>query len=189
MIIIAMLPHVNPPLEKAQEQSPAAGAMLIEMFWPDEHKSDVDLWVRGPAGIPVGFSNRSGKNLNLLRDDLGTIGDYTNRNYEHMFSRALRPGEYQVNVALYQHRKPDPLPIPVRVRVTAAKERGDQMKQVFVTDVKLLQEDDEQTALRFEIGGEGKVSCPDREPSCSSMFHYIQPYYESLWRLSRRSEG
>jgi len=40
----------------------------------DAALAHVDLWVQAPGDVPVGYSNKSGGVLNLLRDDLGKEG-------------------------------------------------------------------------------------------------------------------
>ena len=65
-------------------------------------KSVVDLWVKAPDDIPVGYSNRGGLFFNLLRDDLGVYKDPTPINYEVAYSRGINPGEHIVNLHLYR---------------------------------------------------------------------------------------
>lgn len=60
------------------------------MHWPSDMENDVDLWVKAPGEGPVGFWNQGGEVFNLLRDDLGAIGDATDENYEVSYSRASR---------------------------------------------------------------------------------------------------
>jgi hypothetical protein len=55
----------------------APGNVAVEMQWPDKLDADVDLWVQAPGDAPVGYSNKSGRVFNLLRDDLGKAQDMT----------------------------------------------------------------------------------------------------------------
>ena len=85
--------------------------MIVEVRWPDQLDSDVDLWVQAPGDVPVGYSNKGGAIFNLLRDDLGQRADATGMNYEVSYSRGIPPGEYMVNVHLYRNAAgvmPDP---------------------------------------------------------------------------------
>ena len=102
--------------EKEQEEAKAPGNVMVEMHWPNDMPYDVDLWVKAPGELPVGFWNQSGLTFNLLRDDLGVEGDATDRNYEMSYSRGIPSGEYVVNVHMYGH-VPRGVRVPVRVRM------------------------------------------------------------------------
>ena len=64
--------------------------MIVDAQWPDNWRTDVDLWVQAPGDVPVGYSNKGGVIMNLLRDDLGT-NDPTPLRYENQFSRGVPP--------------------------------------------------------------------------------------------------
>ena len=102
-MVILLLPHINPPGKAAQENTQPPGNVIVEVRWPDELDSDVDLWVEAPGDIPVGYSNKGGVIFNLLRDDLGKRADATGMNYEVSYSRGIVPGEYTVNLHLYRN--------------------------------------------------------------------------------------
>ena len=101
--VVLLLPHVNPPQTEAKETGPMPGDMIVEIRWPDELDTDVDLWVKAPGDRPVGYSNRGGLVFNLLRDDLGHSSDLTKLNYEFAYTRGAPAGEYVVNVHLYRN--------------------------------------------------------------------------------------
>ena len=101
-IVILLLPHINPPTV-AEATTDPPGNVLVEVRWPDEFDSDVDLWVQAPGDLPVGYSNTGGDVFNLLRDDLGHSKDVTNVNYEVAYSRGTPAGEYTVNLHLYRN--------------------------------------------------------------------------------------
>ena len=96
-IVVLLLPHLNPPVQATEATQPP-GNVIVEVRWPDEFDSDVDLWVEAPGDVPVGYSNKGGRIFNLLRDDLGHIGDTTGLNYEIAFSRGTPGGEYTVSL-------------------------------------------------------------------------------------------
>jgi hypothetical protein len=54
----------------------------------------VDLWVQAPGDIPVGYSNKGGLIMNLLRDDLGT-NDPTPLLYENQYSHGVPQASIQ----------------------------------------------------------------------------------------------
>ena len=111
-MVVMILPHLNPSAKADAIESVAApGNVIVEIRWADGSDADVDLWVQAPGDVPVGYSNKGGAIFNLLRDDLGRVGDPTNQNYEISFSRGLPPGEYTANVHLY--RNPSGQPVDV----------------------------------------------------------------------------
>jgi hypothetical protein len=101
-MVVLLLPHLNPPGKAALDNSQPPGNVIVEVRWPDEIDSDVDLWVEAPGDVPVGYSNKGGVIFNLLRDDLGKRADATGMNYEVSYSRGIPAGEYTVNVHLYR---------------------------------------------------------------------------------------
>jgi hypothetical protein len=122
LFLIAFL-LINPVAKKSDIEVKAE--YLIVMTWPDDNPSDMDLWVRDPAGNKVGFRNRDQGLVNLDRDDLGSLNDTINVdgerisvpiNKETVTIRGIVPGEYLVSV--HQYRKSDELAsVPVSVEV------------------------------------------------------------------------
>lgn len=101
VILMILLPHINPPKKENSEDIKTPGNLIVELIWDKNINVDLDLWVAGPSGGPVGFSNQNGKLFNLLRDDLGNFNDITELNYENSFSRGIPDGKYSVNVHWY----------------------------------------------------------------------------------------
>src|SRR4051812_15305824 len=81
---------------RADEQMPQLGEVRVELHWPDGVDTDVDLWVRCPGDVSVGYSNKIGGACTLDRDDLGATNDRTPFNYETARSRGIPAGEYVV---------------------------------------------------------------------------------------------
>lgn len=154
-VIVILFAHVNPKqLNENTNSSSPPGNVLVEISWPSEDDTDVDLWVQAPGDVPVGYSNKGGAVFNLLRDDLGTIADVSGLNYENSYSRGVIAGEYTVNVHLYRNRY-GTLPIPVTVVVSCKPATDDKSKektnQILSTKVELTREGQERTALRFRL--------------------------------------
>ena len=89
---------------------------LVFLSWDDDSGDDIDLWIRDPDGNLLSFRNREAGLMHLDRDDLGLSNDtfynedgtkgwiYINKEVASL--RGFRPGEYLVNVHVY-NRKPD----------------------------------------------------------------------------------
>jgi hypothetical protein len=161
-----MLPYLNPPADRAKSEPP--GNIIVHITWPPGN-TDVDLWVDGPGEfVPVGYSNKGGVLWNLLRDDLGTMPDLTNINYENAYSRGIVPGDYTINVHCYRCRQ---LPVPVYMEVSIAPDAAGSADKVraetiATSRVELRADGQERTAFRFRIDAEGNAD----EASFSTVF-------------------
>lgn len=155
-LVILMLPHLNPPGEKKAESVEPPGNVIVELRWPDDADSDIDLWVQAPGDKPVGYSNKGGVIFNLLRDDLGRRADATGMNYEVSYSRGIPPGEYTVNVHLYRNPSRN-FPIPVTVVTSVKKDTKESAKQILASQIDLDREGQEHTIFRFELDESGNL--------------------------------
>jgi hypothetical protein len=153
-MVILLLPHLNPPGEASEETTQPPGNVIVEVRWPDELDSDVDLWVEAPGDIPVGYSNKGGAIFNLLRDDLGKRADATGMNYEVSYSRGIPAGEYTVNVHLYRNAA-NVFPIPVTVVTSVKKSPKESARQLLATKIELIREGEELTVYRFRLSEDG----------------------------------
>jgi hypothetical protein len=154
-IVLLLLPHLNPPA-RADAETTSPGNVIVELRWPDELNSDVDLWVEAPGDKPVGYSNKGGVAFNLLRDDLGNMADATRMNYEVSYSRGVPTGEYTVNVHLYRNLSGVGM-IPVTVVISVKPTDDTPAKQILATSVELNHEGQEVTALRFSLDEKGQL--------------------------------
>lgn len=148
-VVYILLPLIADPLEKSDEAPAPQGNLIIELYWPDDIDSDIDLWAMAEAdGMPVGYSNKGGPIFNLLRDDLGRTADISGRNQEIMYSRGIPDGLYVVNAHLFSP-KGAKVPIPVKLIVAAKKDDASDYKQLFVVNAELLFYGHERTLARF----------------------------------------
>jgi hypothetical protein len=157
LMAILMMTIVNPPAKSSEVVGVASpGNVIVEAQWAEGLDADVDLWVKAPADKPVGYSNKSGAVFNLLRDDLGKAKDVTDTNYEVSYSRGMPAGEYIANVHMYRGVK---VAYPIKVRVVASLKPDPQSSafQVAATTVELDHENQEVTAFRFRLDGEGRL--------------------------------
>ncbi len=152
--VVLLLPHVNPPPTEAKEAGQTPGDMIVEIRWPDELDTDVDLWVEAPGDRPVGYSNRGGLVFNLLRDDLGHSNDLSNLNYEFAYTRGAPAGEYTVNVHLYRNMSKMEH-IPVSVVVSLRNEQTRSTHVIASENVLLTRVGQEKTVVRFALAENG----------------------------------
>jgi hypothetical protein len=154
--VILLLPHLNPKGTKTADAMEPPGNVIVEVRWPDDLDSDVDLWVQGPGDVAVGYSNKGGKLFNLLRDDLGRRSDATELNYEVSYSRGIVAGEYTVNLHLYRNlaRK---VPIPATIVASVKGSVSESARQLLTTKVALGREGQELTAFRFRLDADGSL--------------------------------
>jgi hypothetical protein len=83
----------------------------VVMTWkPDGYANDIDLWVKPPTGIPIGYSHLQNTYMYLNRDDLGKANDVAVINGKlvpilgHREVTSIRkcvPGDYVVNAQFY----------------------------------------------------------------------------------------
>lgn len=170
-MVIMLLPHLQKKQEEAEDHK-APGNVIVEMHWPSDMYVDVDLWVRAPNATPVGFWNQGNDIFNLLRDDLGVEGDATNENYEISYSRGIRSGEYIVNVHMYG-AVPAGKEVPVKV-VVSVRGKYDTARQLLETTLKLTRRNQEETAFKFRLTGEGELV----KGSVSTLRHPLVTDYE-----------
>ena len=148
------LAHVARKDEEQSKGQTPPGNVIVEMFWDKDIDADVDLWVQGPADVPVGYSNKSGTIFNLVRDDLGKSGDPNSMNYEVSYGRGHWPGEYVVNAMLFRSRD-NKYPVPVRIKVSLQNQQGE-VHEALQSNVELTFEGQETTAFRFRIDEKGE---------------------------------
>jgi hypothetical protein len=172
--VVLILPHINPPVTKTAQDTDPPGNVIVEVRWPDELDSDVDLWVEAPGDVPVGYSNKGGVVFNLLRDDLGKRADATGMNYEVSYSRGITPGEYTVNLHLYRNTA-GVFPIPVTVVTSVKKSAKESARQLLASHIELVREGEELTVYRFKLSEQGDL--------VSGSVHSLQRQLRS-WRPS-----
>ena len=157
LMTVLMMTVMNPPAKASETDGVTApGNVTVEIQWPDKLDADVDLWVQAPGDVPVGYSNKSGKVFDLLRDDLGMAQDMTNSNHEVAYSRGAPAGEYTVNVHMYRGVNVT-YPVPVKVIVSLKPDRAQSSAPLATTTVQLRKPNQELTALRFKLDSTGKL--------------------------------
>ena len=165
VIVLLLLPHINPPTKKALDETTPPGNIIVEIQWPDELDVDIDLWVQAPGDVPVGYSNKGGVVFNLLRDDLGHFGDPLTINYENAYTRGVIPGEYTINLHVYRNNS-KVYPVPVTVKVSKKLDKTANFVSMLTTKVKMEHENQELTVFRFDLNDIGDI----KEGSLNTIF-------------------
>jgi hypothetical protein len=142
--IVTLIAQVNPPADPVEPP----GEMVAMASWPPG-AVDVDMWMAGPDGEPVGFSRPKGKVWALLRDDLGTANDPSPTNSEFASTRGLPDGEYVINARCYGCAGKIPVPVTVEVRIVGGP-------LIYRGVTVLARDKQEKTAIRFRVR-DGKV--------------------------------
>lgn len=175
-MLLIVIPFLNDPKKGQKNEIQAPGNVIIEIYWDDALKDDIDGWVKGPKDrMPVGFNHRNDIQFNLLRDDLGIIGDISGRNYENFYARGIIPGEYIFNVVLF--KKVSKKPIKVKVIVSVVKDGN--YHQVLTKEVFLSTEKEEQNVFIFQLDKNGNVD-PDTVYTDPGMFLYLDDLAPSV---------
>lgn len=150
-------------LDPKDDPTKPPGNLSIELTWAQDRNVDVDLWVRTPVDNAVGYSAKSGRAMDLLRDDLGYTNDPSNVNFEIAFSRGIVPGRYVINAHVYHdHEGREPVPVTVVVYFRAdANASAKELARATTT----VQPYTEQTILRFVLDAQGNATQIDHIPT------------------------
>ncbi|MCY4228985.1 MAG: hypothetical protein OXD44_12260 [Gammaproteobacteria bacterium] len=167
-VIVLLLPHLVPEQHDQPTAVAVSGDLVVQMTWAPEMDADMDLWVKAPGDLPVGYSNKGGKVFNLLRDDLGSKFDLSSVNHESAYSRGFARGEYVVNVHSYRIDPNYPPPFTVEVLVSTKTTKDDQVqvKPIVFTRALIRRQGHEVTAARFSLTENGELI----EDSVHSLF-------------------
>ncbi len=155
-MVVLLVPFINPPTEKVDSSSPP-GNVIVELFWDNERDVDIDLWVKAPGDIPVGYSNQGGLFFNLLRDDLGKYKDNTPVNYEVSYSRGISEGIYAVNLHLYREDKSPFQPIVAKLVISIINPDTKARKQILKSEKLLKDVGAEITIFQFALDKKGNL--------------------------------
>ena len=132
---------------------------IITVDWQDNLPDDVDIWVQDPNGEIVSYLKKDAGWLHLDRDDQGIINDVVvinNKeviypiNREVVTLRGIIPGEYIVNLYLYEHKSKE----PVEAKIIIEKVNPS-LKLVYFNNTVLETKDTEITIARFNLDAEG----------------------------------
>ena len=155
-MVVLLVPFINPPTEKTDTSAPP-GNVIVELFWDNDRDVDIDLWVKAPEDIPVGYSNKGGLFFNLLRDDLGKYKDNTPINYEVSYSRGISEGKYIINLHLYREDKSPFNPITAKIVISLIHPDTGERKQILKSKKLLDKVGEEFTVFQFVLDKKGNL--------------------------------
>ncbi len=174
LVVVTALLMASNAVEKSKKTVEAAnlsteGEFAVLMDWPNDSKDDIDLYVRDPNGNIAYFRSRDTGLMHLEHDDRGASGDSVTTssgtvavetNEERTIIRGIIPGEYVVNVHMYNKQSPGDTPVTVRL----VRLKG--MDAEVVTRVRVLKRDGQQsTAFRFTLHEDRSVTDINELPS------------------------
>jgi uncharacterized protein YfaP (DUF2135 family) len=143
---------VNPKAKEADETTEPPGNLQAMIMW-DPGQTDIDLWVYGPGEKrPIGYSNKTGANWSLLRDDLGNINDTMPANVENAYSRAVAPGRYVFNLHAYSG-----ITYPQTVSFELSVLVNGKSRVLLTTSVTLVKKGQEVTVVSLDLDKDGNV--------------------------------
>ncbi len=139
--------------------------VMIVATWPGEYGDDIDLYIKDPQGGLVFFRQKNNKIMHLDRDDMGTVGEFSNEqdrfynNREVVTIRQSVPGEFIVNAHVY--RKSSYGPVPVTIKIMKIRP----FKTVHDSVVVLDYSGQEKTACRFTVKENGTITNINQLPA------------------------
>lgn len=163
LFILALL-QIHPVEQKKNDENVVAteGEYVVIAQWPDGSADDVDLYVMDPTGKVAYFQGREAGLMHLEHDDLGSRNDSVttngitvgvDKNEERTILRGIVPGEYVVNVHMYNKYAG---PTPTTVTVTLWRLKGADV-EVAKAERVLVRSGDEATAFRFVLAADGSL--------------------------------
>tara|TARA_B100001057_G_C22728097_1_gene902576 strand:+ start:176 stop:649 length:474 start_codon:yes stop_codon:yes gene_type:complete len=140
---------------------------IVTVDWKDSLPDDVDIWVQDPNGETVSYLQKDAGWLHLDRDDQGIINDVVTIdgediiypiNREVVTLRGIIPGEYILNLYLYENKSNHPIDVKVIIEKV-----NPTLKLVYANNVRLEKKDTEITVTRFYLDTQGNYSSGDNQ--------------------------
>jgi len=159
LFVVAFL-LIKPDVKDASIKTKAE--YVITMTWPLEDFNDVDIWLMDPATNLISFKSQEAGLAHLDRDDLGRSNDtfilpdgrvisYP-YNQEILTIRGIIPGEWVLNVHMYNNNTKQPSDVTIRIDKLNPK-----VITVFNETIVLTGQWAEETVLRFTMTIKGDM--------------------------------
>jgi hypothetical protein len=160
LFIIAFL-LVNPITQKKADIKTKA-EYVITVTWPDNNRNDVDTWLQDPRDKVMFYRNKDIGMAHLDRDDLGDLNDIIHlsdgrqvvypHNQELTTIRGIIPGEWILNLHLYNVRGESNTPVEVKI-----DKLNPVVETVFFKTITLETKGQEKTVTRFTMSANGDI--------------------------------
>jgi len=160
VLFVIIMIHINPPTSDVNKVLEQPGRLSVELIWDPKLNVDLDLWVKQGHSSSVGYARKEIGSLNLVRDDLGAVGSDLDINYENIFARKIRPGEYIINAHLYNlnfNKLPVTALVKIRIEMGELTSATTTIVRSFEKKLTFTADGQELTALRFEIDDNGML--------------------------------
>lgn len=141
----------------------AKGEFIVTISWEDNNPDDVDLWVQDPIGNKASFRQKDIGVMNLDRDDMGLLNDKivladgkvieAKTNREVLTIRGIIPGEYIVNLHMYNKREKKK---STEVKVDVLKLNP--YAVIATRTITLTKHGEEVTVIRFNVDSDGSIT-------------------------------
>lgn len=148
----------DPTIKRSDATDKPICVMAVDIQWEHTLKTDVDLFVRAPHSKVIGYSNKDGPTMNLVRDDTGSNQNGANNdgvNSERVCARSLPDGDYVVNLHMFDDDY-EPMPVDVEVQVFKFNPFDATSEKLLQKKVQLVKEGHELTVFRWVMKN-GKV--------------------------------
>jgi hypothetical protein len=140
-LVVLVLAQINPIAKNNPDSTKPPGQMMVCIYWIGHH--DVDLWGRAPdQSKATGYSNKSDKTIDLVRDDLGTDNA---PHFECEFARELPGGRWAFGIHGFSINAPS---VPVKAEIRLGGEYGFTLLYEATLDIRHKQE---RTIAQFQL--------------------------------------
>ncbi len=161
-LAIAVIQMALIKVENKKKNVESKAEFIITVEWPSDIRDDVDTYLEDPVGNIIFYQKKSAGLMHLDRDDLGHSNDFIklpngkfmkfDYNREKITLRGIIPGEYILNLHMFNKR----VKIPTKVTVTI--EKLNPYSTVFTKSVIIRENGDEITVCRFRLDKSGNVT-------------------------------
>ncbi len=161
VLVINILQNYLIKIEESKANIKTHAEFVITLTWEKDNTDDIDIWVEDPLENVVHFRNKEVGLMHLDRDDIGYVNDQIilpdgskvayAYNQEILTIRGFIPGEWTLNIHMYNKREKEPTEAQVKI-----EKLNPQNKIIFFKTFKLKRVWQEITVTRFTMTSSGE---------------------------------
>ena len=161
VLVINILQNYLIKIEESKANIKTHAEFVITLTWEKDNTDDIDIWVEDPLENVVHFRNKEVGLMHLDRDDIGYVNDQIilpdgskvayAYNQEILTIRGFIPGEWTLNIHMYNKREKEPTEAQVKI-----EKLNPQNKIIFFKTFKLKRVWQEITITRFTMTSSGE---------------------------------